>query len=213
MIDEREVFEKSFRRYEPEGGSFERLVRRRDRKRRNQRIAAGIVGIAVFVAAVWIVTSGLSLDRSEKSVAPAGEETGPAETAPPPARASAAPGVVKQGTCSDGARWRLELTDSGAGIVGGWWDREDRIKVRLEVSQSPVGHRWRIHFAYKAHNLMTIYGSPFFGGTRVASDSGVVVAQLSQLEKGGEPFHPDGVYGEAVDRQTGEVCKVSAWYQ
>jgi hypothetical protein len=36
--------------------------------------------MAVFVAAVWIVTSGLSLDRSEKSVVPAG--TGPAETGP-----------------------------------------------------------------------------------------------------------------------------------
>ena len=35
----------------------ERMLRRRDRKRRNQRIAAGVVGIAIFVAAVWIVTS------------------------------------------------------------------------------------------------------------------------------------------------------------
>ena len=68
MIDEREVFEKSFRRYEPEGGSFERLVRRRDRKRRNQRIAAGVVGIAVFVAAVWIVTSVGSFDRTQPAV-------------------------------------------------------------------------------------------------------------------------------------------------
>jgi hypothetical protein len=44
--------------------SFERFVRRRDRKRRHQRIAAGVVGIAVFVAAVWIVTSGAPGDRS-----------------------------------------------------------------------------------------------------------------------------------------------------
>ena len=80
MIDEREAFEKSFRRYEPEGGSFERLVRRRDRKRRNQRIVAGAVGIAVFVAAVWIVTSGLSFDRSGTAIAPGWAETGPVET-------------------------------------------------------------------------------------------------------------------------------------
>ena len=45
--------------------SFEAFLRRRDRKRRNQRISAGVVGIAVFVAAIWIVTSGLSLDRTE----------------------------------------------------------------------------------------------------------------------------------------------------
>jgi hypothetical protein len=66
VIDERDVFEKSFLRYEPEGGSFERLVHRRDRKRRNQRVTAGVVGIAVFVAAVWIVTSDWSSDRTQR---------------------------------------------------------------------------------------------------------------------------------------------------
>jgi Tol biopolymer transport system component len=58
------------------------LLRRRDRKRRNQRISAGVVGIAVFVAAIWIVTSVGSLDRSETSVVPGGDVTGPAETGP-----------------------------------------------------------------------------------------------------------------------------------
>jgi hypothetical protein len=62
---------------------YDALLRRRDRKRRNQRIAAGVVGIAVFVAAVWIVTNGLSLDRSDTSVVPAvSGTTGPAETEP-----------------------------------------------------------------------------------------------------------------------------------
>jgi hypothetical protein len=36
---------------------LERLQRRRDRKRRNQRIAAGVVGLAVFVAAIVLVAS------------------------------------------------------------------------------------------------------------------------------------------------------------
>ncbi len=35
-------------------GRFEDLLRRRDRKRRNERITAAAVGIAVFLAAVWI---------------------------------------------------------------------------------------------------------------------------------------------------------------
>ena len=65
-----------------EPNSFERLIRRRDRKRRNQRIAAGVVGIAVFVAAIWVVTAVGSLDRSETSVVPGGDVTGPAETGP-----------------------------------------------------------------------------------------------------------------------------------
>jgi hypothetical protein len=45
---------------------LERVLRRRDRKRRNQRIGAGVVGIAVFVTAMWIVTSGLSFDRTQR---------------------------------------------------------------------------------------------------------------------------------------------------
>ena len=116
--------------------AFERVLVRRDRKRRNQRIAAGVVGIAVFVAAIWIVTSVGSLDRSEKSVVPAGTgpvrtgpaETGPTETGSPHAPAQAAPDVFEQKTCSDGARMRLELTDTG-----------DWFRVRVEVLGSPVG--------------------------------------------------------------------------
>jgi hypothetical protein len=41
------------------------LQRRRDRRVRNQRIAAGVVGFAVFVAGVWIVATGGSSDRSQ----------------------------------------------------------------------------------------------------------------------------------------------------
>jgi hypothetical protein len=62
--------------------AYERMLRRRDRKRRNQRITAGVVGIAVFVAAVWIVTSVGSVHRSETSVVPGGDVTAPAETGP-----------------------------------------------------------------------------------------------------------------------------------
>jgi hypothetical protein len=57
--------------------SFNDLGRRRDRKRRNQRIAAGVVGITIFVAAIWIVT-GSPFDRT-----PTPATTGPAV---PPAR-------------------------------------------------------------------------------------------------------------------------------
>jgi hypothetical protein len=59
---------------------FEGVLRRRDQRQRRRRIAAGVVGIAVFVAAVWIVTSVASLDRSETAVVPGGDVTGPAET-------------------------------------------------------------------------------------------------------------------------------------
>jgi hypothetical protein len=45
--------------------AYERLLRRRDRRHRNQRITAGIVGIAIFAAAVWIVATAGSLERTQ----------------------------------------------------------------------------------------------------------------------------------------------------
>ena len=54
MIDERQVFERVMRGFVPPDDSLERLVHRRDRKRRNQRIAAGIVGIVLTLAGVVV---------------------------------------------------------------------------------------------------------------------------------------------------------------
>jgi hypothetical protein len=54
-------------------------LRRRDRNRRNERIAAGVVGITILVAVLWIVTSGGAFDRSTPAV-PGGSETGPTQS-------------------------------------------------------------------------------------------------------------------------------------
>jgi hypothetical protein len=78
-----ELLERESRTVVLEPDSFERLIRRRNRKRRNQRIAAGVVGVAAFVAAVWIVTSVGSFDRTQTPIAPGGSETGPS-VAPDP---------------------------------------------------------------------------------------------------------------------------------
>ena len=58
MNEYRSVLERPGSNFAPLDLELEHLLRRRDRKRRNQRIAAGVVGIAVFVAAVWAVTTG-----------------------------------------------------------------------------------------------------------------------------------------------------------
>jgi hypothetical protein len=48
----------------------------------------------------------------------------------------------------------------------------------------------------------------------VASDNGVVVVRLTRPDWDREGDRsPDGIDGEAVDPQTGEVCKASAWYR
>jgi hypothetical protein len=80
MTDHTKLIERLAERYGVPDLSTDHLLRRRDRKRRNQRVAAGVVGIAVFVAAVWIVTGVGSLDRSDTSVVPGGDVTGPSET-------------------------------------------------------------------------------------------------------------------------------------
>jgi Tol biopolymer transport system component len=81
VIDQ-ESIDRAAERFKVPDGALERLIRRRDRRRRNQRIASGVVGIAVFVAAVWIVRDVTSLD-STRTVVPGGSgTTGPAETGP-----------------------------------------------------------------------------------------------------------------------------------
>ena len=67
----------------PPPDGFERMLRRRDRKRRDQRIMAGVVGIAVFVAAIWIIATGGPFDRT---LTPGGspEPSGPTGLPPHP---------------------------------------------------------------------------------------------------------------------------------
>lgn len=80
MSEYTKLFERAAERYEVPELSTAELLRRRDDKRRKQRISAGVVGIAVFVVAIWIVTSVSSLIRTDGSLTPA--ETGPVETGP-----------------------------------------------------------------------------------------------------------------------------------
>lgn len=54
MSIERDLVERAVRALSPEEPSFESLLRRRDRKRRNQRFAAGAVGLAIGIAVVLL---------------------------------------------------------------------------------------------------------------------------------------------------------------
>jgi WD40 repeat protein len=65
MSQLKELLDQEAYRIAADPDALESTLRRRGRKRRNQRITAGVVGIAVFVAAVWIVTSGGWLNRTQ----------------------------------------------------------------------------------------------------------------------------------------------------
>ena len=82
MPDQRAALERAEQQFSEPKVDIESVRRRSSQRLRNQRITAGVVGIAVFVGAVWIVTSVGSLNRSETSVVPGGDITGPAETGP-----------------------------------------------------------------------------------------------------------------------------------
>jgi hypothetical protein len=69
-------------------GGLESLQRRRDRKRRNQRIAAAVVGIAVFVLPVALIAVLSSRDRAET---PGTRPGGSAEEPGPPGRVRGTP--------------------------------------------------------------------------------------------------------------------------
>ena len=203
MSDLKELLDREAHRVDEAPDALGSVLRRRDRKRRNQRIAAGVVGIAVFVAAVWVVTNIGSFDRTQTPAIPGPAETLPTETAPPSAPASAAPDVVYAGMCSDGARWRLELTNVVA-------PDQNRIKVRFEVYQSPVGHSWRITLSttYESNKLFPP-SRLVFRGIRVASDSGDLTVQ-DHVPQGRNVAQGNVFWAKAVDMQTGQVCTVKA---
>ena len=77
MSDLRTILERGVGGETPPPDGFERMLRRRDRKRGNQRIAAGVVGLAVFVAAIGVVTTGLLFDQTPTEGVPGPAETGP----------------------------------------------------------------------------------------------------------------------------------------
>ncbi len=108
--------------------------------------------------------------------------------------ASAAPDVVRQRMCSDGAGSWLELKDIAH-------HDQTRLRVRFEVHRSPVGHTWRIRLHVIRFGWLTPNG--WIERTRVASDSGDLAVQ-------GRRWGIFRVEAEAVDKQTGEVCRVDA---
>ena len=62
--------------------SFEGFLRRRDRKRRNQRMAAGIVGLLFFVAPVAFFAGRISVERTQVPAGP-GPTVSPGPTVTP----------------------------------------------------------------------------------------------------------------------------------
>jgi hypothetical protein len=70
MSNRFDVLERFAPQFQAPETSFEGFLRRRDRKRRNQRVAAGIVGILFFVAPVAFFAGRISVERTQTPGAP-----------------------------------------------------------------------------------------------------------------------------------------------
>ena len=64
MSDTRDLLRSAVEDFEPAPDAFERVLVRRDRKRRNARVAAGIVGVAIFVLAALGLARLLETERT-----------------------------------------------------------------------------------------------------------------------------------------------------
>ena len=140
MSDVRTILEGGVGGATPPPDGFERMLRRRDRKRRNQRIAAGAVGIAVFVGAVWIVTTGGLFDRA---LTPGGGGTATGPTVTEPTIAPEAAGIV--GLPTPGAapstpeHGRLVLYLEGGGPFTAVWVYADGRLIWGDIGDLPEG--------------------------------------------------------------------------
>jgi hypothetical protein len=209
VIDERDLVERAVRALVRQKPAFDDLIRRRDRKRRNQRIAAGVVGIAVFVAAIWIVTSEGWLDRSETSVVPGTDVTGPAaETGPVVTGPTEAPD-----TGSNGNGYRIPppgtavstpvegelIAEAFVGLAGqirvyadgrvlsaehnGGTIVERRLSPEgIELVRQVVGERVRLGYGSGAVRLETLLGHPgLYSGD---------IRQSAWEDREGKPYVP-----------------------
>jgi Tol biopolymer transport system component len=85
MSDTRQILERGVGGFAPQPDGYERVLRRRDRKRRRERIAAGGVALAISLAVVAAVAYAVRFDHT----------TQPTEPSPtsPPAVATLPPGL------------------------------------------------------------------------------------------------------------------------
>lgn len=186
MRNSKELLERARRQFPAPERVMDSLRNRRDRKRRNQRITAGVVGIAVFVAAGWIVRDATSLGRTERTVVPGGSgatgpaETGPSETTTGPPPTKHWPPVVAEGPVPE-TDYLLDL-DTGE---------------MTPLPKSIVGTQDRIHdYAASPDGSKLAYAGPGENGASqvfIANLDGGGVEQVTTDDEAMAPtWSPDG---------------------
>ena len=136
MSDPRSTLERESQRFVQADGAFERLVQRRDRKRRDQRIRAGVLGLAIAIAGGWL---GVNAIRSTPRV--------PGDDPPPTPTPSSVWSPVREG--GEWAVHRGRTWDDPHDTAVGWVDVE---RVNFSSSRRTGGDfqaGWGIQLAAK----------------------------------------------------------------
>jgi hypothetical protein len=141
VTEYRTVLERAGRRAPTPNLPFERVLHRRDRKRRNQRIAAGMVGFAVFLAAIALV----ALSPTDRTVTPLGggepQPTGSAEPTVAP-EAGGIVGLPAPGATPDApehGRLVLNLEGGAGGPFTAVWVYADGRLIWGDMGTLPAG--------------------------------------------------------------------------
>jgi hypothetical protein len=105
-----------------------------------------------------------------------------------PAVASGDADIIRRGSCSGSADWKLKL------------DLDDgRIETELEVDQNRTGQRWRV--------VLKRDGNRFFKGVRTTHGRS---GSFEVDRKTRNPAGPDRIKARAVNLKSGQVCKGAA---
>jgi Tol biopolymer transport system component len=123
MTEYTKLIERLGERYGVPDLSTDQLLNRRDRKRRNQRITAGVVGIAVFVAAVWIVTSVGSFHNTR----------GPAVPGAPPSPTPAGIDLQELERTVGDVTFSFSAPITGWEVFEGYWEPKDAISINKSI--------------------------------------------------------------------------------
>jgi hypothetical protein len=195
MIDERDLLQRTARRFAPAPGIVERVYRRRDRKRRNRRIGAGV--LALVLAAVAIV-SVVRAFRAVGHLTPAHEPSIAPVAACPPGSTADEPGPVDQARPSshysnmpmafDRDSGRIVLLDPRAHATTTWtFDVCTNTWHRMSPDRQPRGIQRDGRLVYDADSDLTI---ALFGERQVWAYD---LESDTWIEEGLAPIHTGGL--------------------
>jgi hypothetical protein len=230
MIEERDRYERAFGQFRMPEPAWDRLVDRRHRKRRNQRVVAGVVGMAIFLAAIWLVSSGGLLHgtrpgtpRPTATPAPRPQTQPVDPTELPPE--GAAPSMPAQGELVVGFVYGHTFGDPGAVFVNLYadgrliwdrWDGSQQLPGWKEQRLTPEGvELMRSEFISTGlfdHDLdLTSIHGLYFGRIQVRNGDRLVRVAWGDQVAGRRPQGTTAEQAAALKRLDARLADPAAW--